>query len=129
MSLKNEPSIKEIMDIIENIDILVFGVGRADKMADRRGLGEDIISKLHNNKAVSEAFGYYFNEKGEIVHEISTIGIKLKKFKSLKNAIAVAAGTEKTDAIISICKLNKDLVLITDESVANNIILKYKEEN
>lgn len=128
MSLKNEPSIKEIMDLIEKLDILVFGVGRADIMAGRRGLSKDIIEKLHKNNAVSEAFGYYFNDEGNIVHEISTIGINLKKFKSLKNAIAVAAGEEKTEAIISICKLNKNLVLITDEGVANNIILKYKEE-
>jgi central glycolytic genes regulator len=127
-SLRNEPSIKEIMELIDNIDILLFGVGRADTMAKRRGLREDEIENLIEKNAVSEAFGYYFNKSGDIVHEVSTIGINLRKFKTIKNAIAVAAGKEKTEAIISICNSNKNLVLITDEGTANNIIFKYKKE-
>lgn len=127
-SLLKEPSIKSITELIEHIDILVFGIGRADIMAERRGLENDEIQDLISKGAVSEAFGYYFNENGEIVHEISTIGIKLEKFKSTKNLIAVAGGSDKAQAIASISKLNKNLVLICDESVAKKIILKYKEE-
>lgn len=127
-SLINEPSIKEIIELIPKIDILVFGIGRADKMAKRRGLTDNEVKHLLEKGAVSEAFGYYFNEQGEIVHEISTIGISLEHFKKLKNIIAVAGGKEKTEAIISISKLNQNLVLVTDESVAKKIIFKYKEE-
>ncbi|SHJ84253.1 central glycolytic genes regulator [Caminicella sporogenes DSM 14501] len=127
-SLKNEPSIKEIIELIPKIDVLIFGIGRADKMARRRGLGEDEVRYLLEKGAVSEAFGYYFNEQGKIVHEISTIGINLEQFKKLKHVIAVAGGEEKTEAIISISKLNKELVLVTDERVAKKIILKYKED-
>ncbi|SKC90224.1 sugar-binding transcriptional regulator [Maledivibacter halophilus] len=127
-SLLKEPSIKSIIELIEHIDILVFGIGRADKMAKRRGLKNDEIQSLISKGAVSEAFGYYFNENGEIVHEISTIGIKLETFKKIENLIAVAGGSEKAEAIASISKLNKNLTLICDESVAKKIILKYKEE-
>jgi central glycolytic genes regulator len=127
-SLLKEPSIKEIIELIEDIDILVFGIGRADTMAIRRGLSDDQIQKLLSKGAVSEAFGYYFNEDGEIVHEISTIGIDLETFNNIDNLIAVAGGREKAEAIASISKLNENLVLVCDESVAKKIILKYKEE-
>ena len=127
-SLLKEPSIKEITELIEDIDILIFGIGRADKMADRRGLKEEEIEKLLKKGAVSEAFGYYFNESGEIVHEISTIGIELQTFKRIKNLIAVAGGSDKAKSIISISELNKNLTLVCDESVAKKIIFKYKEE-
>jgi len=127
-SLLKEPSIKEIVELIDDIDILVFGIGRADSMANRRGLSDEEIDNLLKKGAVSEAFGYYFNESGEIVHEISTIGIKLETFKRLKKLIAVAGGSYKAEAIVSISKLNKNLTLVCDESVAKKIILKYKEE-
>lgn len=127
-SLLKEPSIKEIIELIEEIDILVFGIGRADTMAKRRGLSDEQIHRLMDRGAVSEAFGYYFNEVGEIVHEISTIGINLETFNNIDNLIAVAGGSEKAEAIASISKLNEKLVLVCDESVAKKIILKYKEE-
>jgi central glycolytic genes regulator len=121
-SLMNEPKIREIMNDIENIDTLIFGVGDARTMARRRGLKQDLIETLTEKGAVAEAFGYYFSQDGEIVHEISTIGISLDKFKSLDNIIAVAGGASKAEAIIAISKLNDKLVLFTDESVAKSIL-------
>lgn len=121
-SLMSEPDIKEIVEILEKLDILIFGIGRAGKMAKRRSLKEDEIGTILKKGAVSEAFGYYFNQDGEIVHEISTIGIKLDKFKKMDNLIAVAGGEDKAEAIVSICKLNPNLVLVTDEKVARKIM-------
>jgi central glycolytic genes regulator len=119
--LKNEPSIKRILKTIDQIDILLFGIGIASVMADRRFLEQEEIDYILGKGAVAESFGYYFNQDGEIVHEISTIGIDLNKFKALKNVIAVAAGEDKAKAIISISKLNPNLVLVTDEATAKKI--------
>lgn len=119
--LKNEPSIKKILESIQAIDILVFGVGKASVMADRRVLEQSEIDHILGKGAVAESFGYYFNKEGQIVHEISTIGIDLDKFKTIQNVIAVAAGEDKVEAIIAITKLNPDLVLVTDEQTAKSI--------
>ncbi len=121
-SLMNEPEIKEIMDYIEDIDLLIFGIGDALTMAKRRSLNPQEIGIIETKGAVSEAFGYYFNREGDIVHEISTIGISLDKFKNIEHLIAVAGGDDKSEAIVSICRLNSNLVLVTDENVARNII-------
>lgn len=127
-SLRNEPHIKDILEKVENIDILVFGIGQAMKMAERRSLTDKEKGIISEKGAVSEAFGYYFNKDGNIVHELSTIGIELDKFKEIDKLIAVAGGTNKAEAIISICKLNPNLVLVTDERVARTILKSREEE-
>lgn len=120
-TLKNEPEIKEIIDLMDRIDVLLFGIGEAQTMAKRRSLPEELMKKLDAKGAVSEGFGYYFNKTGEIVHEISTIGISLEVYKNLGTVIAIAKGEEKAEAIISIAKLNPNLILISDESTINKI--------
>lgn len=119
--LKNEPNIKKILENILKLDVLLFGIGRAQVMANRRVLSEEEVDYILDKGAVAESFGYYFNKDGEIVHEISTIGIDLETFKKLKHVIAVAGGIEKTEAIIAISKLNPNLVLVTDEQTAKKI--------
>jgi len=128
-SLRKEPEIEEIISVLNDMSILAFGIGKAQKMAERRSLDDSEIGKIIDKGAVSEAFGYYFNEAGDIVHEISTIGIDLDKFKAIEELIAVASGNEKTEAIISICKLNHNLVLVTDENVAKIILDKHTKED
>lgn len=119
--LKNEPNIKRILGNIAKLDVLLFGIGRASVMANRRVLAQEEIDDILSKGAVAESFGYYFNKDGEIVHEISTIGIDLDIFKNLKNVIAVAGGVDKADAIIAISKVNPNLVLVTDERTAKKI--------
>lgn len=119
--LKNEPNIKRILTSISEIDVLLFGIGKASVMANRRVLDQSEIDGILSKGAVAESFGYYFNRAGDIVHEISTIGIDLDKFKTLKHVIAVAGGQDKAEAIIAISKLNPNLVLVTDEHTAKKI--------
>lgn len=127
-TLMNEPLIREIVELVDRIDVLVFGIGKADTMARRRNLSGDEIQRILEKGAVAEAFGYYFNQEGQIVHELSTIGISLKQFQRLNHLIAVAGGAEKAEAIVAISKLNEALVLVTDEQAADQILKIYEEE-
>lgn len=119
--LRNE-EIKESIDLINNMNTLVFGIGRADTMAHRRNLSEEKIDKLLRNGAVAEAFGHYFDIKGQEIWEYKTVGLSLDKFKKLDNVIGVAGGDEKSQAIMAITSLNKNMTLITDESAARKIL-------
>ncbi len=124
-SLKNEPSMMITFEQVQQIDTLIFGVGHAETMARRRGLPESRIVEILEKGAVAESFGYYFNLEGQIVDEISTLGITLEKVKSLTRVIAVAGGKDKSEAIIAVSKLNPHLILITNESVATQILNAY----
>lgn len=121
-SMMSQPEIKETMDLISAIDTLIFGIGRADEMAKRRKVSDDEMDIIEDSKAVAEAFGHYFNQEGNTVHETSTVGIKPEDFKSVKNAIGIAGGKRKADAIMAISKIKEDLVLITDEGAAQYIL-------
>lgn len=120
--LTQEPEIKSTLELIDNSDVLVFGVGRADEMVERRKLSDEIAKNIMDKKAVGEAFGHYFNKKGEIVYKLNTVGIDMKSFKNKRETIAVFAGRKKAEAFISISKINKNIVLITDEESAKEIL-------
>jgi len=120
--LLKEPEIREIVSMLDNLDILLFGIARADVMAERRQLDDDLITDIVSKEAVAEAFGYYFDKEGNIVHEITTIGVELEKLNQVKELIAVAGGVDKAEAIAAVCKINRNLVLVTDEEVAKKIL-------
>ena len=120
--LTQGPEIKSTLELIDNSDVLVFGVGRADEMVERRKLSDEIAKNIMDKKAVGEAFGHYFNKKGEIVYKLNTVGIDMKSFKNKRETIAVFAGRKKAEAFIPISKINKNIVLITDEESAKEIL-------
>lgn len=121
-TILNEKDIKEIVENIHNSDVLLYGIGRASKMARRRGLSEEKIDELLKSGAVGEAFGYYFDNKGNIIYSTPIIGIRNEDIKKIKTSIAVAAGKSKAEAIVAIEINNSNSILITDEGAAREII-------
>ena len=121
-TLTQEPEIKNTLELIKNSNVLVFSIGRADEMVKRSKLSYEKAKDIMNKKAVGEAFGHYFNKKGEIVYKLNTVGIDMESFKNKRETIAVFAGRKKAEAFIPISKINKNIVLITDEESAKEIL-------
>ncbi len=121
-ALRANPTIKRTLDKLKNLDILIYGVGRADIMAERRSLSQEKIMLLKEKHSVAEAFGHYFNKDGEVTYRSSSVGIGLNDFKKIPYVIAVAGGAEKAKAIKATSKIRRDLILVTDESAAKAII-------
>lgn len=117
-----EEDIKNILNIIHNANMLVYGIGRADQMARRRGLSNEEIQKIEEVGAVGEAFGYYFNKQGDIVYSTSSIGARIDDISNIETRIAVSGGKNKAEAIISTEINNNNSVLITDEGAAREIL-------
>lgn len=121
-SFEDSSEYKELLDKFKSIDLLIFGIGRADIMAKRRGLDEEVTKKILSDGAVGEAFGNYFSATGGIVYKKKSLGLSLSDYKNIGSVIAVASGEEKADATLAICSLRKDLTLIIDRELANEII-------
>lgn len=121
MMLK-EKEVNEIVEDIRKANILIYGIGSAHNMALRRGLSDEMIEKLNKLGAVGEAFGYYFNQNGEIVYSTPTIGVNHEDMKNFETLIAVAGGRNKAKAIIATERSNFNSVLITDEGAAKEIV-------
>ncbi|MFZ2462228.1 MAG: sugar-binding domain-containing protein [Caldibacillus thermoamylovorans] len=118
-----ESSIREVLMKIKSADIVIHGIGDAMTMARRRMTSEEDMQKLVQEKAVAEAFGYYFDENGRIVHKVQTVGLQLEDLKNIPHIFAVAGGASKAKAIKAYMKIApKNTVLITDEAVTNEIL-------
>jgi central glycolytic genes regulator len=122
-SLIKEPEIHEVLSLIKSASMVLHGIGDAITMAERRKSRPEVIQKLQTGNAVGEAFGYYFNEKGDIVHKVLTIGLQLEDLPKIPNVIAVAGGTSKAKAIRAYMKqAPASTILITDEGAARKLL-------
>lgn len=126
-ALKNYPEIKRVFDKMEHIDIFLFGIGRADVLADWRNLPFAEKQKILDQGAVAEAFGHYFDINGNVVSPSSTIGVSIENYKKISQTIAIAGGASKAEAIIGVSRVKSNMVLITDESAAKEIIQKINQ--
>lgn len=114
--------VTEVIQLFDKMNVLLFGIGRADVMAMRRSLSQDQIDIILNRGAVGEAFGHYFDIKGNEVWKSLSVGIDLDVFKKVHTVIGVAGGEKKAEAIMSIASLREDMTLVMDEAAANRII-------
>ncbi|MPN60756.1 Central glycolytic genes regulator [bioreactor metagenome] len=112
---------------MDDIDIFVFGIGRADVLADWRNMKESEKQALLDKGAVGEAFGHYFDIDGNVVSPSSTIGISIENYNRIQHVIAISGGESKADAIIGVSRVKPNMVLITDESAAKEIIRKLNK--
>ncbi len=117
-----EPSINETLQLIKSSSVVLHGIGDALTMAERRKTPKEVTEQLKEKKAVSEAFGYYFDKFGDVVHKVRTIGIQLDDLSKVKQVITIAGGHSKANAIASYFKKGKSDLLITDEAAAEQIL-------
>lgn len=122
-SFINDTSIREVLMKIKSADIVIHGIGDAMVMAKRRKTSESEMEILKQEQAVAEAFGYYFDENGNEVNKVSTIGLQLEDLKHIPHILAVAGGASKAKAIKAYMKIApKNTILVTDESAAKLIL-------
>ncbi|MGE6257465.1 sugar-binding transcriptional regulator [Heyndrickxia sporothermodurans] len=122
-SFVKEPIIIEVLNLIKKANMVLHGIGDANVMAKRRKTKEEDMKIITDGQAVGEAFGYYFNEAGEVVHKVPTVGLKLNDLSTIEHVLAVAGGASKAKAIKACMKsATKSTVLITDEGAAKKIL-------
>ncbi|MBT2685325.1 sugar-binding transcriptional regulator [Bacillus sp. ISL-37] len=118
-----EPLIYEVWNLVKSASMVLHGIGDAITMAERRNTSPEDLHKILNGRAVGEAFGYYFNEAGEIVHKVLTIGLQMDDLKNVGDVIAVAGGASKEKAIRAYMKqAPSSTILITDEGAAKTLL-------
>ena len=121
--MMREPVIKEMMDLYDQTNIVVHGIGNAEEIAFQRKSSLEEVEMIQTGGAVSEAFGYYFDKNGKVVYRIRTAGIQIEQVQKASAILAVAGGRSKAKAILSYSNIAPEqTVLITDEGAARKII-------
>lgn len=121
-TLMNEPDVRSVIESLRKTDILVYGIGKAEDMAIRRNLSKNQVEILKKRKAVAEAFGYFFNQKGEIVFSSNSIGLNINDLQKIPRLIGVAGGKQKAQVIMAVACHCPGGALITDEGAAHEIL-------
>ena len=126
-TLLKQPEVSEVIASIQSADILIYGIGNAIEMAEKRGTSKEEIEKLKNFGAVGEAFGCYFDKESNVISHATTVGINISKVKSINMNIAVAGGKNKIESVISIMRNNKNGILVTDEAIGKGIVRCFED--
>lgn len=128
--LLQEKKIKEILDLINSASILVHGIGTAEEMARRRGAAPEEMERLRQKGAVGEVFGFFYNNKGEVVEYIPSLGLYLEDLgHRVENVIVIAGGRRKAEAIVAVVGNHPRDFLVLDEGAAKKILELYSKED
>ena len=122
-SFAHDPSILGVLAKIKAADHVIHGIGDALTMARRRKTSEQDMRKITEGHAVAEAFGYYFDEEGKVVHRVKTVGLQWEDLQKVRHIFAVAGGPSKAKAIKAYMQIApQNTILITDEAAADEIL-------
>lgn len=121
--LLQEPSVQEVIGLMQQASVVIHSIGDALTMARRRQMPEALVNQLLEKDAVSESFGYFFDSQGEIVYKIPRIGVQLAQLKDMATVLAIATGQDKAEAMTAYMHhAPYHTWLITDEGAAQQIL-------
>jgi len=127
-SLAQDSNTREIVQIIRRSRIIVHGIGDAIEMTRRRKLDEETVLEIQEEGAVAESFGYYFNEEGQVVHTMLTMGLRLEDIIRTEVVVGIAGGKRKAKAIHAMLRFGQENILVTDEAAAVEIGREIDEQ-
>ena len=116
--LESDAQSRENVALTAQAQVVVFGIGRADKMAKQRGMTSHQRQTLQTLGARGESLGCYCSIDGRILYGNNNIGISLKDIKHHKHVIAIAGGASKAEAIVAVMRTCRTGILVTDEGAA-----------
>ncbi|CAJ1317152.1 sugar-binding domain-containing protein [Paenibacillus sp. PK4536] len=120
--LYQDQNIREIVGLIRKARIIMHGIGDAMEMVRRRRLEPEAAEEIHAAGAVAESFGHYFNEQGETVHQMLTMGLQLDDISKAEVVIGIAGGRSKAKSIHAVLKFGQEDILVIDEAAAREIV-------
>lgn len=121
--LLNDPAIKSIIDMSKQANCLLLSIGTANVMAERREITKEQQEIIENGHAVGEAFGIFFDSKGETVLRYPRVGLKFKDLSNIPLLITIVGGSSKAEAVEAFFqRAPSHGWLICDEGLANMVL-------
>ena len=124
LPLLQEPLVSQTLTMMKQANCLLYSVGNASVMAERRGLLPQESQFIANRRAVGEAFGCFFDAKGKVVFKLPRVGLHLSDLESIPHGIAIVEGAQKAEALMAYAKLAPidRTWFVIDESLANMVL-------
>lgn len=131
--LRSQRDIRRALDLARNADVALLGVGNLDPsqsgfVAGGFLSGEE-LAELSAGGAVGDMAGHIFTIDGclhDKQYDDRIIGVTLDDLKHIATTIVVAAGQEKTEAILGALRTGAVTVLVTDDRTASSMLAARK---
>ena len=120
--LAEDRALQAVVESMQSADVMVHGIGSALEMARKRTLGPAVLAELKAAGAAGEALGKYFTPEGQEVRLKKRPATLLADFSGIGKVMAVAGGSAKAQAIISVCRAGHVDVLVTDQAAASRMV-------
>jgi DNA-binding transcriptional regulator LsrR (DeoR family) len=131
--LRSQRDIRRALDLARNADVALLGVGNLNPAQSgfvKGGfLNPDELATLAAGGAVGDMGGHIFTLDGCLYdkrYDDRIIGVSLDDLKQIANTIVVAAGPEKTEAILGALHTAAVTVLVTDDRTASSVLALEK---
>lgn len=122
--LMQEPLVAQTIAMMKQAQGLLYSVGSAMVMAERRGLSSSEVQLLIERQAVGEAFGCFFNAEGKVVFKLPRVGLHLSDLEKIPHSITIVEGPQKAEALRAYAKLAPvdRTWFVIDESLATMVL-------
>jgi DNA-binding transcriptional regulator LsrR (DeoR family) len=126
-SLRRDPIIAETLKLIDDVTVVVAGVGAWGDPCGSRMIEcftADELEELRRQGVSADLCGFLFTDEGEVLlHSVGgRIGISLEQLRAAQTVVAVAGGAEKRAAIAAVLRSGIVDVLITDAGSARALL-------
>lgn len=126
-SLRGDPIIAETLKLIDDVTVVVAGVGAWGDPCESRMIEcftADELEELRGQGVSADLCGFLFTDEGEVLLQsvVSRIGIGLEQLRAAPNVVAVAGGAEKRTAIAAVLRSGIVDMLITDAGSARALL-------
>ncbi len=121
------PQVREALELLQHADVMLYGIGRAQDQAVRRGLSPRERDDLTAHGAVGEALGFYFDAQGRVVGG-SSLAITEEELGVASHAAVIAAGSAKAEAILAVLRHHPHRLLVTDEGAAQRMVAILRQQ-
>ncbi len=129
--LRNQRDIRRALDLARNADVALLGVGNLNPSQSgfvKGGfLNAEDLAMLAAAGAVGDIGGHIFTRDGGLYdkqYDDRIIGVTLDDLKHIATTIVVAAGLEKTEAILGALRTGAVTVLVTDDRTAGSVLAR-----
>ncbi|PID56426.1 aminotransferase [candidate division KSB3 bacterium] len=132
-ALKQEPVIKDALEMAKLADYSILGLGIPDRNATivKAGYLSDVdLQIISSQGAVGDLLGQFFDEHGkklDIPFHKRLINLDIEHLRSMNNVIVAAGGAHKVKAILAALKHRYCHTLITDEVTAGKLLSQVEE--
>ena len=134
--LRNQRDIRRALDLARSADVALLGVGNLNpgQSGFVKGgfLNAEELAGLAADGAVGDMGGHIFTIDGCLYdkqYDDRIIGVTLDELKNIATTIVVAAGPEKTEAILGALRTGAVTVLVTDDRTAGNQYCALENSN